>query len=596
MDGFRNGTVGQRPVGRMKVGVRNWQNATLPDLVNFVSRNTGIALLDPIVEGPLVIGYVATPMQADQLVRWSGVNFAGGNLVFEAMGADTANTSHTIEFLRSVVLKRYDPTTRLLNLGDLYSDPDLQQKGMLSSVSTRSRTIPALVKIASQDPAVVVESINLAGNRLKDLACLESLPEMLPRLKNLCLANNLLASTGLFEFWRRKFRDLSELLMVNNPVTKYRGYKSDMLAIFPKLVILDSVVVRDATKVEAVYKFPFPPAQFFFEDNQLGPTITDFVTNFLNCWDSDRNQLMGLYMEQSQFSLCLDSSAVGRNVSGADQSPPFGHYLTQSRNTLKVSSAKTLEQRLGFGQSQISTIFRYLPRSRHHLLEQPTEYKMESFSFPQVNGFVVCLHGYFEETEAPELKQESSPAKPGMRTRRYANNFNSNTKTKLSKKSFDRVWTIVPVSNGGLVIASELLTVRAYAPNAWSIPLSQSKDSSLLTSPPAGYQPLPSISASASPGIPPPMSAGTPITPTAAGGAMSPPTAVGTSMSTFQIPPDVQARLNPMQLDTLAKIHQLTKLNAEYTFMLAEQSGWNLEVAMTNFQNSAATLPANAFT
>ena len=64
---------------------------------------------------------------------------------------------------------------------------------------------------------------------------------------------------------------------------------------------------------------------------------------------------------------------------------------------------------------------------------------------------------------------------------------------------------------------------------------------------------------------------------------------------TLQLPPDVQSRLNPVQLELLNKLHLQTKLNAEYTFMLAEQSNWNYEVAIKGFQGSMNGIPREAF-
>lgn len=64
---------------------------------------------------------------------------------------------------------------------------------------------------------------------------------------------------------------------------------------------------------------------------------------------------------------------------------------------------------------------------------------------------------------------------------------------------------------------------------------------------------------------------------------------------TLQLPPDVQMNMNNIQLELLNKLHLETKLNAEYTYMLAEQSGWNYENAVKSFQSSVNNIPREAF-
>ena len=65
--------------------------------------------------------------------------------------------------------------------------------------------------------------------------------------------------------------------------------------------------------------------------------------------------------------------------------------------------------------------------------------------------------------------------------------------------------------------------------------------------------------------------------------------------ATLQLPADIQAKLSPIQLELLQKLHIETKLNTEYTYMLAEQSMWNYDNAIQGFRNSANNLPREAF-
>ncbi|EJS41397.1 mex67p [Saccharomyces arboricola H-6] len=596
MSGFHNvGNINmmaqqQLQQNRVKVSIRNWQNATMNDLVNFISRNARVAVLDAHVEGPLVVGFVNSKAEAESLMKWNGVRFAGSNLKFELLDGSgaSAGTSDTISFLRGVLLKRYDPQTRLLNLGALHSDPELIQKGVFSSISTQSKMFPAMMKLASTESSLVVESVNLADNQLKDISAISTLAQTFPNLKNLCLANNQIFRFRSLEVWKNKFKDLRELLMTNNPITTDKLYRTEMLRLFPKLVVLDNVIVRDEQKLQSVYSLPMKLQQFFFETDALGQSSTDFATNFLNLWDNNREQLLNLYTPQSQFSISVDSTIPPSTVVESDQTPSFGYYMSSSRNISKVSSEKSIQQRLSIGQESMNSIFKALPRTKHHLQDQPNEYSMETISYPQINGFIITLHGFFEETGKPELEANKKTGKNNyQKNRRYNHGYNSTSNNKLSKKSFDRTWVIIPMNNS-VIIASDLLTVRAYSTGAW-------KTASIEIPPPVQQQPpvqpqAPSMNSNIT--TPPPLQPSVPL-----GGMNMPSVPQGPMVMapTLQLPPDVQSRLNPIQLELLNKLHLETKLNAEYTFMLAEQSNWNYEVAIKGFQSSMNGIPREAF-
>lgn len=550
---------------RIQVAIKNWQNGSVQDLTSFLSRQARVAVMDTRVEGNKVIGYVSSKSDADQLKKFNGMRFSGNNLKIEVIGGNTED-SPTVKLLKSFLYRRYDPQLKMLNLGSLHTDVELVQKGLFSSMTTQSKMFPALMKIASKEPQLIVESVNLSDNSLKDINGITTLAQSFPNLKNLCLANNQIARYKSMDAWKNKFKELRELLMTNNPVTNERTYKSEMLRIFPKLVMLDNEVVRDVQNMDSIFSFPVKIQPFFFENNELGQSSTDFVTNFLNIWDSDRSQLLQLYTPQSQFSVASDASVPPASVEDSDQNPAFGNYLTSSRNITRISTEASIQQKLATGPEAINGLFNTIPMSKHYLQEKPTDYSMESFTYNQINGFIITLHGFFEETAKP-LSASNTVNK--SRPRRFNHGSNSSGDKRLSKKSFDRSWVIVPMGNG-VVIASDMLTVRPYVKPAWIkpaviVPQAPQQMGTLQTSTMPQQSPTP--------GIP--------------GQVLLAPT--------LQLPSDVQARLSSIQLELLNKLHLQTKLNAEYTYMLAEQSGWNYEVAISGFQTSVANIPREAY-
>lgn len=588
---------------RVKITVANWQNGTMQDLLNYISRHTRVSLMNAQIEGPLIVGYVNNNTQAQEVKKWNGAKFAGNNLRIDIV-ADGSNpnatntsgagssTSSTVTFLKEIIFKRYDRQNKMLNFGDLINDPELANNNMFSSMARQSKILPAILKVASTEEELkLVESLNLANNNLRDLTLISNLPLIFTNLKNLCLANNNFNRFQSLTSWKNKFINVRELLMVNNPINNDRMYRSEMLNIFPKLVVLDNNMIRNETKLKSVFSImpilnptvpapgtATPPAgnsspskfqPFFFENQDISNVSTNFISNFLNLWDQDRSQLLNLYTPQSQFSIATDTSIPNSTVKEADQNPSFGHYVSTSRNFTKISTPKLLQERLAIGQQQINELFNSIPKTKHFLMENPTDYSVQAVTYQQVNGFLVTLHGYFEEVEKPlndGNNNNNGNKKTSMRNKRYNNNSNNK---KLSKKTFDRTWVILnDAATNSIIIASDLLTVRSYCVPSWHI-----------EQPPA------------------PMAAPQPQQPQMNGLSSGPPSMSPQPMISpnLQLPPDIQAKLTPVQLDLLHKLQLQTKLNSEYTYMLAEQSGWIFETAIAGFQQSVSNLPPNAF-
>lgn len=530
----------QQQRNSVAVEVRGWQGGSKEDVVSFISRKTRIALVNSTVEGDAVVGYVRTQVDADQLTTWSGVRFAGGALKFTVRSSQTLNT---IEILKGFLHRRYNAQMKMLDLGNLASDPELQAQGAFASITTQSKMFPALMKLASQQN-FVVESINLADNQLEDLSAVTSLAQTYPQLLNLSLSNNRITKLRSLETWKNKFKSLRELIMANNPVTSDPLYKDEVSKTFPRLIILDGVVIRDEAKLKQIYELPVLRKHFFFEDAEIQQLSTQFIANFLQFWDTDRSQLMPLYTSDSQFSLSADSSAPN---DAQAQDVSFGIYIPLSRNIARVSSQRSREQRLGKGQEQIYKLFQQLPKSKHKLETDPNSYSVEAWRYAQINGFIVSLHGEFQEVGQPEVNPDKN-----KNHRRAGGAASTN---RLTPKSFDRVLSIVPGGNS-LIIASDLLIVR---------PIANAKAWNETPEPPQAPQQV--------------------AQPTPPQGQQAQPPQ--------QLPPN----LSPEQGQIVEKLMMQTKLNPQFSLMLAEQSNWNFDVALRGFTDSqqAGQIPPEAF-
>lgn len=323
----------------------------------------------------------------------------------------------------------------------------------------------------------------------------------------------------------------------------------------------------------------------FFQDEMIQQVSTNFVTNFYNFWDGNRQDLMVLYQQESQFSVQVDSShphtldasssvstGSGYNNRNTPESP-FSYYLSQSRNLTRVSNVKSRLSKVATGQQDIFKLFQQFPKTRHDLLNQPQLFSMESYSYPQLNGIMLTLHGSFEEIAAPEdLSATQNNTNNNNNKSRYGknnNNNNNNKKIPLTKKSFDRTFIILPGPNGSMIVASDLLTIRLFAePDAWNDTRISSNQTQLQ------------------PQLQPPVQ-----TP---GPAAITPTMPGVNGG-VDLPMDVKANLNDLQQQILLRILMETKLNLQYSIMLCEQSQWDYQQCINNFKQSVNSLPPAAY-
>lgn len=574
------------------IEIVGWNGASLSDCINFISRKCRIVVSNYSVDHNTGVlkGYVKNESQANELLNWSGVKFAGQSLRFskglstlsnQMGGGPASGAGSTIETITNFLKGRYQPEIKMLNLNGVKQDATLNAQGFFASVSVTSKFFPALMKIAS-DLKIDVESVDLSNNELSDLQAVTSMTQSFPKLKNLSLQNNNLAKTKVFETWKHKLNFLRELILFNNPIVQttnpaeIQEIKLELMRCFPRLVVLNGEVLRNEQALEANSTSPFGCQAMFFQDEDIKNVATNFVANYLNLWDTNRGNLMVLYQNESQFSMQLDTSHP-HLIEDANTSSniDFGNYMPYSRNLTRISSGKARMSKVAIGTEQIFKSFQQLPKTKHNLVENPNSFSMECYKYVPLNGIVITVHGSFEEVAQPEIADTS--ASQGSRGGRF-HSQSRHKKPNLSKKSFDRTFIVLPGPNGSMVVASDLLLIRPFTSeipwlNQAASVQTSSQPPSTATSVP-GQQPLN--------GLPGPNAQATP-----APSASIPPV--------VELPPEIKSNLQLPQQELLVKIIVETKLNLQYAIMLCEQSQWDYNQSMVNFKNSASSLPRDAF-
>lgn len=557
-----HGNARNAPAGTpVAVDILGWDGSTPAECIAFISRKCRISVSNYSVDSNTGVlrGHVRLDKDASDLVQWLGVRFAGKPLQISVGPAQAPASSgdNTIATLTMFLKSRYDPQARLLNLSAVQQDATLAAKGFFTTLSTSSKFFPALMKIAG-DLKLDVTSADLSNNNLADLQTISTLAHTFPRLQNLLLQNNKIARARAFEPWKRKLNFLRELVLVGNPwlntqsPAEVQQIKADILRVFPRLVIFNGEVLRNEQALAQIFSFPFGlPQLMFFQDAAVQELSTNFISNYINLWDSDRAGLMGLYQNESQFSLQVDLALP--HTFDSSLAPDFSYYLPLLRNLTRVSSARVRVNKIAVGQEQIYKHFTQLPATKHELMTKPDQYSMESFHVALLGAICIVLHGRFDETAAPQNADTGSRPK---------HTFGKPKKTPLGSKSFDRTFIVIPGPNNSMVVASDLMCVR------------------------------PETAGDAFKGEAAPAPAVTPAAAAVAPVGSAPPAA---TPSTADLPAELKTSLTPVQQELLVKVLVETKLNIQYGYMLCEQSSWDYQQCTVNFKNLAALLPPDAF-
>ncbi|KAL4912040.1 hypothetical protein BDW62DRAFT_195570 [Aspergillus aurantiobrunneus] len=570
---------GGRGAGLEQVAVRGWKESKaasnrdggVESLVAFLEKKltspdsksgSRARISKSRVEGDALIVSVR-PELLERMFQLNTFTFAGAPLAIEkydqssaallnhpmpTQNGTTPSTADTKSKMTAILGRRYYQQSKLLDLSKLATDPDLVAMGIFGTTSTESKFFPALMKVWDlnfDDPTArreAVESVSLADNQLASISVVTTLSQTFPDLKNLDLSNNNFADAQALIGWRWKFRKLQFLDLTGNPFSADPIFKDTMLKWYPELRTLNNTQVRTEEEVAAQKKTPIPIRTPHFQDESQ--IAENFIRTFFTGYDTNRvDVLNGFYDNTSTFSLNVNTSAPRALQT---EPAPWDPYLKKSRNLLKISHLPARMSRTYTGNEKIRELWTTLPQTRHpDIATHPEEWLIECFPIPGlpdisgqsstgVGGFLIMVHGKFEESNAG----------------------------KVETRSFDRTFILGPGAGvGGIRVISDVLCLRAFGGNeAWQLE-PQAVAAQQATAPVEA--PAANPSAPAGYGLPAPGKA------------------------------DVQVQQEQLVMQLSGK----TMMTLQYSELALSGNGWNMDAALKNFEElkTQGQLPPDAF-
>lgn len=360
--------------------------------------------------------------------------------------------------LQTVLERRYDTGTKLLNLSALGQDPVLTDLGLFQAKDMAEKTFKVLMVICQElfkTPEAkrqAIESVSLASNNLDYVGPVFDLADTFPDLLHLDLSNNQFSSMKQLNRWRGRFRHLQTLLLNNNPVVQAEpNHATEVMEWFPKLQNLSNVVVRtpEAIAAEEAKAKPNPIPQRGTDFRDVAGLGERFIREFFPMYDTNRDGLLStFYDEHSTFTLAVD---MGGPRDTNTPVLPWQPYISFSRNHQRITTEAGRFQRYMKGV-HIQEIWKKLPATSHpdlatnldkyiidchpmKGLHDPVNHKVEG-----EDGMIITMHGEFDELEA-------STGKTG-------------------KRSFSRTFVIGPGLPGRnpIRVNSDMLSITPWSP------------------------------------------------------------------------------------------------------------------------------------
>src|ERR1700761_8913527 len=384
---------------------------------------------------------------------WAGTKVSIQRADGTTIGSRNPATEDTKAMLRRVLENRYNFDTKLLDLSALEKDEELNKHNIFAQTSTAHKAVRAMMKVlelsfdTEAERHAAITSVSLANNGFVDLTDVKDLSLTLPKLLNLDLSNNNFPNLEALQIWRRRFFQLQHLILSGNPIEQNEpNYPAEIVKWYPNLRMLNNVQVRteeDIANKSKAPELPFPIKSALFQDE--GGIAENFVRTFFNGFDTDRAGLAAHYYDnKSDFSFAVNTQAP-RDPAATQQTEKqeWDQYIKNSRNLKKISHLPARQNRHFRGPKAVADIFAALPKTKHpDLASEARKWMIEAHIQPGVpdptgqspngvDGFMICVHGEFEEVGG-------------------------------KRRSFDRTFIIGPGGSTGVRVVNDLLTVRAY--------------------------------------------------------------------------------------------------------------------------------------
>ncbi|KAG5895804.1 hypothetical protein JTB14_028508 [Gonioctena quinquepunctata] len=272
-------------------------------------------------------------------------------------------TAATKEKIKLAMAKRYNDSTKALDLTKFHADPDLQN---YFCALFKPLVFQAVVDIISEN-IPQLEALNLFDNKIQLLSYLKKIDKKIPNLKILYMGNNKLREISQLDALQGL--PIVDLVLDGNPLCdKFKDqatYISEVRKRFPKCLKLDGIELPPPISFDIAEEHHIPaPQQTFLCDIKGGTVVREFLELYFQIFDSgNRQPLLQAYHEHASFSLTM-----GYPYShGKEKGPWLNWYATDNRNLLRLQDPDRRAKLMKQGQLAVVSYLQEMPGTKHDI-------------------------------------------------------------------------------------------------------------------------------------------------------------------------------------------------------------------------------------
>ncbi|ENN77920.1 hypothetical protein YQE_05597, partial [Dendroctonus ponderosae] len=364
---------------RCLVGPTGWYRVTIPYgdkyeksfILKFLLEKIQPLPLCPVAwqtAGSSVIFYVDEYKVADKLLSLDRkFQLPSGFKLVIRVHPGTPNVDLTPEVkekMKVAMARRYNATTKALDLTKFHADPDLQDH--FCAIFKPVVFITVLEIIEANIP--FLEAICLNDNKLGVFGFLKKVSKRFPHIKILHLSNNKIRDIMQLDTFIGL--PIVDLFLDGNPLCdKYKdqnSYISEVRRKFPKCMKLDGIDLPPPIGFDIAQETNLPDPQQTFLCNTEGEAIVkQFLEQYFLIYDSkNRQPLLAAYHENAMFSF---TTAYPYGL-GKDKNVSWlNWYQTENRNVFKVVDIDRRCKLLKQGQLSIVSFLQDMPDTKHDI-------------------------------------------------------------------------------------------------------------------------------------------------------------------------------------------------------------------------------------
>lgn len=369
------------------------------------------------------------------------------------------------QLLSDIVSSKFQPVSGLLDLSRVSVPNPRSDEFHTTPTETvpqvhlgRTKTLQSLVRVIIKN-CPSIQSLDLSHNYISTLSGLGELKK-LEGLKNLSLESN--AISEFKEIDHLKGLKLNQLILHDNPLkskNEIKSYRDEIGMRIRDLKMLDGEemsvpVINFGIPTRSLELPQSQPDYFDTEDTKK--IAVSFLRKYFENFDSGRDALNSIYVQESFFSLSI--SSIDKKTRDLNE------YFRFNRNLSFITDPDKRQKLIFHGRDDIIKQFKLLPQTKHEI----QSFQVDSFLLQRLPVTILMI------------------------------DVNGSFVSQSKRRTFNRTFLLTPTTHGSIesqqgwpgLVLNDLLHIQKYLPNGKSTTTTTTTTTTTSTASPSSGIPM----------------------------------------------------------------------------------------------------------